>query len=264
MFFSALTVSIYINWSVISLRVMKGLRALKTFETPCFKWVAACSLANNSALLPIRCAGLVSYERVWNKQPVSNQMYIFAPFMHTPHQLSHIVCEHNPRTPPNTLSPRFFPISLISVGNECSVLWGLCGRRAWGSYPQNLILLSLSASPQCPGVSWGGRSHLKRKLSFVILTKRDGEREREWGGEMELLRRGRKIASFLLQPVNRLMGAGAGMSWYLSAPRERETDGERDTHRMTIWWLPNSFFLLGPISWYVRIYLFIYFFCCGK
>lgn len=252
------------NWSTISLRVMKGVLALKTFETPCFKWVADCSLANNSVLLPIRCAGLVSYERVWNEQPVSNQMYIFAPFMHTPHQLSHIVCEHNPRTPPNTLSSRLFPISLISVGNECSVLWGLCGRRAWGSYPQNLILRSLSASPQCPGVSWGGRSHLKRKLSFVILTKRDGEREREWGGEMERLRGGRKNASFLLQPVNRLMGAGAGMSWYLSAPRERQT--EREIH---IEWLFDGFlsasFSLAPfLDMCAFIYLFIYFFCCGK
>lgn len=90
MFFSALTVSIYMNWSAISLRVMKGLRALKTFETPCFKWVAACSLANNSALLPIRCAGLVSYERVWNKQPVSNQMYIL-PHLCTRHTSCHIL-----------------------------------------------------------------------------------------------------------------------------------------------------------------------------
>lgn len=31
----------------------------------------------------------------------------------------------------------------------------------------------------------------------------------------------------------------------------------RDTRRMTIWWLPNSFFLLGPISRCVSIYLFI-------
>lgn len=111
-----------------------------------------------------------------------------------------------------------FPWVMNAVFCEVSA-----GRRAWGSYPQNLILRSLSALPQCPGVSWGGRSHLRRKLSFVILTKRDGKRAREWGGETELLRGGRKKnTSFLLQPVNRLMGASAGMSWYLSTRRERE------------------------------------------
>lgn len=138
--------------------------------------------------------------------------------MHTPHQLSDIVCEHNPCMPPNTLSPRFFPISLISVGNECSVLWGLPEEvilRTSFSSP-SLHRLNAQGSAEGAAVIWKG-NYLLWFLPKEMESENPNEEERwsVWGGE-------KKNASFLLQPVNRLMGAGAGMSWYLSAQRERE------------------------------------------
>lgn len=148
-------------------------------------------------------------------------LYIFAPFMHTPHQLSHIVWEHYPHMPPNTLPPRFFHISLISVGNECSVLWGFrqppCLRKL-SSEPHSLCIASMPKG-QLRGLQSFEKeiifcdSYQKRWRTGTRLRRRDGAKG-EGGLERKRL--------FLLQPVNRLMGASAGMSWYLSTQRERE------------------------------------------
>ncbi len=143
-------------------------------------------------------------------------MYIFAPFMRTPHQLSHTVWEH-------TLPPRFFPISLISAGNECSVLWGFrrppCLRKL-SSEPHSPLSLCIASMPR--GQLRGPKSFEKEIIFCDSYQKRWKASPRMRRRDGATARGRKKPTSFLLQPVNRLMGASAGMSWYLSTRRERE------------------------------------------
>lgn len=115
-------------------------------------------------------------------------LYIFAPFMHTPHQLSHIVWEHYPHMPPNTLPPRFFHISLISVGNECSVLWGFrqppCLRKL-SSEPHSPLPLCIASMP---------RGQLRGPQSFEKEIIFSDSYQKRWKAGPRMRRRDRATA----------------------------------------------------------------------